>query len=85
MPGVSIVLIDDHPLFSRGLELMLNGGEEVRVVGRSGDATGAVALVDGNPTRSAFGLPEPGRRDTISGVRRRSDQPAAISFPVRSK
>jgi two-component system nitrate/nitrite response regulator NarL len=43
---VSIVLIDDHPLFSRGLELLLNGTGDVKVVGRADDATAAVPLVD---------------------------------------
>lgn len=46
MPVVSVVLIDDHPLFSRGLELLLNGTEDVKVVGRADDAAAAVPLVD---------------------------------------
>lgn len=43
---MSVVLIDDHPLFSKGLELLLNASGDIRVVGRASDATAAVPLVD---------------------------------------
>jgi DNA-binding NarL/FixJ family response regulator len=46
-PPVDVVVIDDHPLFSRGLALLLPGlsGGRVRVVGTTDDASAAAALV----------------------------------------
>ena len=45
-PPVDVVVIDDHPLFSRGLALLLPGlsGGRVRVVGTTDDASAAAAL-----------------------------------------
>ena len=44
-PPVDVVVIDDHPLFSRGLALLLPGlsGGRVRVVGTTDDASAAAS------------------------------------------
>jgi DNA-binding NarL/FixJ family response regulator len=70
-----IVLIDDHPLFVRGLELLLaaTGGGRIRVVGSTGDAASAAALVRRClPDLALVDLcmPEPGGVRAIAAIRR---------------
>jgi DNA-binding NarL/FixJ family response regulator len=70
--AVSVVLVDDHPLFSRGLELLLNSGSDVRVVGRVDDATGAVSLVDRTGPDLAvidLAMPPPGGIEVLRQVK----------------
>src|SRR4051795_12591642 len=72
MTAVSVVLVDDHPLFSRGLELLLNSGRDVRVVGRVDDATGAVSLVDRTGPDLAvidLAMPPPGGIEALRQVK----------------
>jgi two-component system nitrate/nitrite response regulator NarL len=72
MSAVSVVLVDDHPLFSRGLELLLNSGDDVRVVGRIEDATGAVSLVDRTGPDLAvidLAMPPPGGIEALRQVK----------------
>jgi two-component system, NarL family, nitrate/nitrite response regulator NarL len=72
--AVSVVLIDDHPLFSRGLELLLNSTAEIRVVGRATDATAAVPLVEQAAPDVAIvdlGMPPPGGLEAVRSIKAR--------------
>jgi DNA-binding NarL/FixJ family response regulator len=71
---VSVVLIDDHPLFSRGLELLLSGSEGLRVVGRADDPIAAVPLVDRVAPDLAvvdLTMPAPGGLETVRRIKAR--------------
>lgn len=77
MPNVPvrIALVDDHPLFRRGLELLLPEatGGRVRVVGTTGDAAAAAGLVHRcRPDLALVDLrmPEPGGVRAIAAIRR---------------
>lgn len=74
MSVVSVVLVDDHPLFSRGLELLLNGTNEVKVVGRADGATNAVPLVDRTGPDLAvvdLAMPAPGGIEVVRRIKGR--------------
>lgn len=45
MSAVRVVLVDDHALFRRGLELVLAGESDIEVVGQAGDGDEAVRMV----------------------------------------
>jgi DNA-binding NarL/FixJ family response regulator len=45
-PPVRVVLADDHPMFRYGLRAVLEGAEEVTVVGEAADGQQLLALVD---------------------------------------
>lgn len=72
---LDVVLVDDHPLFTRGLSLLLpqvsDGG--VRVVGTTDDASAAAALVQRNRADVAVvdvQMPPPGGVRAIAAIRR---------------
>jgi len=71
---VDIVLIDDHPLFSRGLELLLSAADDrVRMVGATADAAMAVDLVRRQRPDVALldlAMPPPGGHAAIRAVKR---------------
>jgi two-component system, NarL family, nitrate/nitrite response regulator NarL len=72
---VDVVVIDDHPLFSRGLSLMLPqlSDGRVRVVGTTDDASAAAALVRRNRADVAIvdlHMPPPGGTRAIAAIRR---------------
>jgi len=74
-PPVDVVVVDDHPLFSRGLALLLppvsNG--RVRVVGTTDDASAAAALVRSSRADLALvdlHMPPPGGLRAIAAIRR---------------
>lgn len=67
--------MDDHPLFSRGLALLLPGvsGGRVRVVGTTEDASAAAALVRRHRADVAvvdLHMPPPGGTRAIAAIRR---------------
>ena len=71
---LSAVIIDDHALFSRGLELLINStaGSAVRVVGRTEDAASAVDLVRRLRPQLAIidlAMPPPGGVEAIRAVK----------------
>lgn len=72
--AVDLVLIDDHPLFTRGLELLLAAaGDTVRVVGTTADAAMAVDLVHRHRPDVAvldLAMPAPGGHAAIRAVKR---------------
>jgi DNA-binding NarL/FixJ family response regulator len=72
---VDVVVVDDHPLFSRGLALLLPGVSEgrVRVVGTTDDASAAAALVRRHHADVAvvdLHMPPPGGTRAIAAIRR---------------
>lgn len=72
---LSVVLVDDHQLFSRGLELLLNTAPDarVRVVARTEDAGQALELVRRNRPQVAIidlAMPPPGGLAAIETVKR---------------
>jgi DNA-binding NarL/FixJ family response regulator len=71
---VDIVLIDDHPLFSRGLALLLSAADDrVRMVGATADAAMAVDLVRRQRPHVALldlAMPPPGGHAAIRAVKR---------------
>jgi DNA-binding NarL/FixJ family response regulator len=74
-PSVDVVVIDDHPLFSRGLALLLPpvSGGRVRVVATSDDASAAAALirhVHADLALVDLGMPPPGGLRAIAAIRR---------------
>ncbi|MGY1808741.1 response regulator [Blastococcus sp. SYSU D00669] len=74
-PSVDVVVVDDHPLFSRGLALLLHGVSDgrVRVVGTTDDASAAAALVRRHHADVALvdlHMPPPGGARAIAAIRR---------------
>jgi DNA-binding NarL/FixJ family response regulator len=74
-PPLDLVLVDDHPLFSRGLALLLPPVSQgrVRVVGTTDDASAAAALVRSTGADMALvdlHMPPPGGMRAIAAIRR---------------
>jgi two-component system nitrate/nitrite response regulator NarL len=74
-PEVEVVVVDDHPLFSRGLSLLLPqvSGGSVRVVGVTDDASAAAALVQRTRADVAVvdvQMPPPGGSRAIAAIHR---------------
>ena len=74
-PPVDVVVIDDHPLFSRGLSLLLPPVSDgrVRVVGTTDDASAGAALVRRHHADVAvvdLHMPPPGGVRAIAAIRR---------------
>jgi two-component system, NarL family, nitrate/nitrite response regulator NarL len=72
---VDVVLVDDHPLFSRGLTLLLPevSGGRVRVVATTDDASAGAALVRRHHADVAvvdLHMPPPGGTRAIAAIRR---------------
>ena len=72
---LTVVLVDDHQLFSRGLELLLNTDPEsrVRVLARTEDAGRALELVRHHQPRVAIidlVMPPPGGLAAVQAVKR---------------
>ena len=74
-PPVDVVVVDDHPLFSRGLSLLLPpvSGGRVRVVATTDDASAGAALVRRHHADVAvvdLHMPPPGGVRAIAAIRR---------------
>jgi two-component system nitrate/nitrite response regulator NarL len=74
-PPVDVIVVDDHPLFTRGLSLLLPevSGGRVRVVGTTDDASAAAALVQRTRADVAVvdvQMPPPGGARAIAAIRR---------------
>jgi DNA-binding NarL/FixJ family response regulator len=72
---VDVIVVDDHPLFTRGLSLLLPevSGGRVRVVGTTDDASAAAALVQRARADVAVvdvQMPPPGGARAIAAIRR---------------
>jgi two-component system nitrate/nitrite response regulator NarL len=74
-PAVDVIVVDDHPLFTRGLSLLLPEVSEgrVHVVGTTDDASAAAALVQRFRADVAVvdvQMPPPGGTRAIAAIRR---------------
>jgi two-component system nitrate/nitrite response regulator NarL len=74
-PSVDVIVVDDHPLFTRGLSLLLPEVSDgrVRVVGTTDDASAAAALVQRARADVAVvdvQMPPPGGARAIAAIRR---------------
>jgi DNA-binding NarL/FixJ family response regulator len=74
-PPVDVIVVDDHPLFTRGLSLLLPevSRGRVRVVGTTDDASAAAALVQRARADVAVvdvQMPPPGGARAIAAIRR---------------
>jgi two-component system, NarL family, nitrate/nitrite response regulator NarL len=72
---VSVIVVDDHPLFTRGLSLLLPevSGGKVSVVGTTDDASAAAALAQRTQADVAVvdvQMPPPGGSRAIAAIRR---------------
>ncbi|MCF6746482.1 response regulator transcription factor [Blastococcus sp. KM273128] len=72
---MDVVVVDDHPLFTRGLSLLLPGLSEgrVRVVATTEDASAAAAMVQRHHADVAIvdlHMPPPGGTRAIAAIRR---------------
>lgn len=72
---LDVVVVDDHPLFARGLSLLLPdvSGGRIRVVGTTDDASAAAALVQRTCADVALvdvHMPPPGGVRAIAAIRR---------------
>lgn len=80
---VAIVLVDDHPLFTRGLELLLTAAEGVRVIGSTTRAAMAVDLVRRHRPDVAvidLAMPPPGGLAAIRALRRAHPQTRILAL-----
>ncbi|HEX9999750.1 MAG TPA: response regulator transcription factor [Actinoplanes sp.] len=73
--AIAIALVDDHPLFVRGLELLLPevSGGRATVVASTGDAAGAASLVRRTVPDLVLvdlHMPEPGGVRAVAAIRR---------------
>ncbi|GIJ80936.1 DNA-binding response regulator, NarL/FixJ family, contains REC and HTH domains [Micromonospora phaseoli] len=80
-----LVLVDDHPLFVRGLELLLPASTQgrARVVGSTGDAAAAAALVRRCLPDLALvdlHMPPPGGIRAIAAIRRTTPKVRVVAF-----
>jgi two-component system nitrate/nitrite response regulator NarL len=82
---VRLAVIDDHPLFVRGLELLLTATTDGRaeVVGSTSDAAGAAALVSRCAPDVALvdlHMPPPGGTRAIAAIRRTSPRVRVLAM-----
>jgi DNA-binding NarL/FixJ family response regulator len=82
---VTIVVVDDHRVFSRGLELLLNseGGRQVKVVASTADAGEAAGLVELHRPRVALvdlQMPPPGGLSALRAIKARRPATATIAL-----
>src|SRR5205823_11253085 len=82
---LTVVLVDDHQLFSRGLELLLNTDPEsrVRVLARTEDADKAVELVRHHQPKVAIidlVMPPPGGLAAVAAVKRNYPQVKVLAL-----
>lgn len=73
--AIVVVIVDDHGLFSRGLELLINAASEgrIRVAGRTEDAAEALTLVRHHRPQVALidlAMPPPGGLGAIREVKK---------------
>lgn len=82
---LSVVVVDDHELFSAGLEFVLNHASQgcVRVLGRTSDAAKALELVRRERPRVAIidlAMPPPGGIEAIRQVKHAYPQVAVLAL-----
>jgi DNA-binding NarL/FixJ family response regulator len=83
--GIRVVLVDDHPLFVRGLELLLPDvtGGQATIVGITGDASAAAGLVRRTLPDLALvdlHMPAPGGVRAIAAIRRTTPRVRVVAM-----
>jgi DNA-binding NarL/FixJ family response regulator len=83
--AIAIALVDDHPLFVRGLELLLPevSGGRATVVASTGDAAGAASLVRRTVPDLVLvdlHMPEPGGVRAVTAIRRAAPQVRIVAM-----
>ncbi|SIM74938.1 DNA-binding response regulator, NarL/FixJ family, contains REC and HTH domains [Micromonospora cremea] len=84
-PAIRLAVVDDHPLFVRGLELLLPLTTDGRaeVVGSTGDAAAAAALVSRcHPDLALVDLhmPPPGGTRAVAAIRRTTPRVRVVAM-----
>ncbi|MEU4681256.1 response regulator transcription factor [Micromonospora sp. NPDC023737] len=84
-PTIRLVVVDDHPLFVRGLELLLPAttDKRVEVVGSTGDASAAASLVSRcHPDLALVDLhmPPPGGVRAVAAIRRTTPRVRVVAM-----
>lgn len=84
-PPLAIVVIDDHRVFSRGLELLLNSEARqlVRVAATTADAAEAATLVVEHQARVALvdlQMPPPGGLDALRSIKTASPATSTVAL-----
>ncbi|MFC3502234.1 response regulator [Micromonospora krabiensis] len=84
-PSLRLVVVDDHPLFVRGLELLLPATTDKRaeVVGSTGDAASAAALVARCVPDLALvdlHMPPPGGVRAVAAIRRTTPRVRVVAM-----
>src|SRR5688572_2808129 len=46
MSGIKVLIIDDHPLFRRGIRWTLDAAEDIEVIGEAENGTEAIAVTE---------------------------------------
>ncbi|MDO3705331.1 response regulator transcription factor [Micromonospora sp. C28SCA-DRY-2] len=84
-PTLRLAVVDDHPLFVRGLELLLPAatGKRAEVVGSTGDAASAASLVSRCLPDLALvdlHMPPPGGIRAVAAIRRTSPRVRVVAM-----
>ncbi|MFI6264830.1 response regulator [Micromonospora sp. NPDC051006] len=84
-PTIRLVVVDDHPLFVRGIELLLPASTDGRaeVVGSTGDAAAAAALVSRCMPDLALvdlHMPPPGGIRAVAAIRRTTPRVRVVAM-----
>lgn len=86
--AISVVLVDDHPLFREGLAELLASDPTVRVVAQGSDSTDALALVTEHRPDVVLidvEMPGPGARATVSSLRQDHPDTQVIVLTMHDK
>jgi DNA-binding NarL/FixJ family response regulator len=83
--AIAIAIVDDHPLFVRGLELLLPevSGGRATVVASTGDAAGAASLVRRTVPDLVLvdlHMPDPGGVRAVAAIRRATPQVRIVAM-----
>ncbi|MFI5490200.1 response regulator [Micromonospora echinaurantiaca] len=84
-PTLRLAVVDDHPLFVRGLELLLPAatGKRAEVVGSTGDAASAASLVSRclpDLVLVDLHMPPPGGIRAVAAIRRTSPRVRVVAM-----
>jgi len=80
---ITIVLVDDHPVVRAGLRALIDGQDDLRVVGEADDLDSAVATVVREQPQVvlmdlSLGSDSPGGAEVTTRLRERPDPPAVL-------
>jgi DNA-binding NarL/FixJ family response regulator len=85
---ISVVLVDDHPLFREGVAELLASDQTFRVVAQGSDSAEALALVSKHRPDVVLvdvEMPGPGARATVSRLRREHPDTRVIVLTMHDK